>query len=178
MTKGAVTGKLHAIIIDPNDVFTLCWSSGTTAEPKGCPLSHNNWLLSILSGGAEMPQETCLEQKIEDIVCQWNGLVKKRMFGGICYLLNGNMCFGIFKDYLIVRMAVDLAAKKLMEENVREFDITGKPMRGWVMVERGSWKNQQELVKWLDVGKSFALSLPSKLKKRRSLEEIYYRDRK
>jgi TfoX/Sxy family transcriptional regulator of competence genes len=119
-----------------------------------------------------------LEQEIEDIVSQWDGLVKKKMFGGICYLLNGNMCFGIFKDYLIVRMAVELAAKKLMEENVREFDITGKPMRGWVMVERGSWENQKELVQWLDVGKSFASSLPCKLRKRKSLEEIYYRDRK
>ena len=44
MTKGEVTGKLDQIRIDPNDVFTLCWSSGTEAEPKGCPLSHNNWL--------------------------------------------------------------------------------------------------------------------------------------
>ncbi len=44
MSQGAVTGKLDAIRIDPNDVFTLCWSSGTEAEPKGCPLSHNNWL--------------------------------------------------------------------------------------------------------------------------------------
>ncbi|MDD2672646.1 MAG: class I adenylate-forming enzyme family protein [Syntrophales bacterium] len=44
MSKGAVTGKLDSIRIDPNDAFTLCWSSGTEAEPKGCPLSHNNWL--------------------------------------------------------------------------------------------------------------------------------------
>jgi len=44
MTRGPVTGKLDGIKIDPNDVFTLCWSSGTEAEPKGCPLSHNNWI--------------------------------------------------------------------------------------------------------------------------------------
>lgn len=44
MSKGPVTGKLDKIRIDANDVFTLCWSSGTEAEPKGCPLSHNNWL--------------------------------------------------------------------------------------------------------------------------------------
>ncbi len=41
MSKGPVTGKLDHIFIDANDVFTLCWSSGTEAEPKGCPLSHN-----------------------------------------------------------------------------------------------------------------------------------------
>lgn len=125
-----------------------------------------------------MSHEDSLEQKVEDRVFQWPGLVKKRMFGGICYLLNGNMCFGIFKGHLIVRMAADLAAKKLMETNVRCFDITGKPMTGWVMVEKGSWSHQKELAAWLDIGKSFALSLSGKLKKGRSLEEIYYRDRK
>ncbi len=44
MSNGHVTGKLDKILINANDVFTLCWSSGTEAEPKGCPLSHNNWL--------------------------------------------------------------------------------------------------------------------------------------
>lgn len=44
MTKGEITGKVDQIHIDPNDIFTLCWSSGTEAQPKGCPLSHNNWL--------------------------------------------------------------------------------------------------------------------------------------
>lgn len=44
MAKGEVTGKLDRVIIDANDAFTLCWSSGTEARPKGCPLSHNNWI--------------------------------------------------------------------------------------------------------------------------------------
>ena len=44
MAKGPVTGNLDKIHIDANDIFTLCWSSGTEAQPKGCPLSHNNWL--------------------------------------------------------------------------------------------------------------------------------------
>ena len=43
MAKGKVTGKLDKVNIDANDAFTLCWSSGTEAQPKGCPLSHNNW---------------------------------------------------------------------------------------------------------------------------------------
>lgn len=47
MSQGKITGILDTIHIDPNDVFTLCWSSGTEAEPKGCPLSHNNWLYQV-----------------------------------------------------------------------------------------------------------------------------------
>jgi TfoX/Sxy family transcriptional regulator of competence genes len=125
-----------------------------------------------------MPYNTTLEDKIEDIVQQWESIEKKKMFGGICYLINGNMCFGVWKDYLIVRMAPELAAKKLNNDHVREFDITGKPMKGWVMVEKGSWKKRDELVIWLDIGKSFALALPKKSPKRKSLEEIYYRSQR
>ena len=124
-----------------------------------------------------MAYNEALEKQIEDIALQWDGLEKKKMFGGICYLINGNMCFGIFKDYLIVRMAADLAKDMLMGEHVREFDITGRPMKGWVMVEKGSWGKKAELTRWLDIGRSYALGLPKKAKKKKSLEEIYYRDR-
>jgi acyl-CoA synthetase (AMP-forming)/AMP-acid ligase II len=57
MSKGEVTGRLDDIVIDANDVLTLCWSSGTEAQPKGCPLSHNNWynqsLAQIQTAGIE-----------------------------------------------------------------------------------------------------------------------------
>ncbi len=122
-----------------------------------------------------MPYNTTLEDKIEDIVPQWDGLEKKKMFGGICYLVNGNMAFGVWKDSLIVRMAPDLAVEKLKDAQVREFDVTGKPMKGWVMVEKGSWDKKYELAGWLHIGRSFALSLPKKIRKGSSLEEIYYK---
>jgi TfoX/Sxy family transcriptional regulator of competence genes len=116
-----------------------------------------------------------LEEKIEVIVSPWDNLEKKKMFGGICYLVNGNMCFGIWKDYLIVRMAADLAAEKLMDANVKTFDITGKPMKGWVMIQKASWSNRDELLHWLENGRSFALTLPVKAKKEKTLEDVYYR---
>jgi len=119
-----------------------------------------------------MPHNTALEDLIEDIFSEGN-LEKKKMFGGICYLINGNMSFGILKDYLIVRMAPVLAAEKLNNEHVRAFDLTGKPLKGWVMVEKGSWNIRDELAGWLDIGRSFALSLPKKSPKRKSIEEIY-----
>jgi len=125
-----------------------------------------------------MPYSTTLEDKIEDITVSWDSLEKKKMFGGICYLLNGNMCFGVWKDYLIVRMAPELAAEKLNSDYVREFDITGKPMKGWVMVENGSWEKRDQLSIWLDIGRSFALSLPRKPPPGKSLEEVYYRNQR
>lgn len=126
-----------------------------------------------------MPYDTTLENLIEDIVYQWDSIEKKKMFGGICYLINGNMGFGIWKDYLIVRMTPGLAAKELdSNENARAFDLTGKPMKGWVTVEKDSWNNTDELARWLHIGKSFALSLPKKSPKRKSLEEIYYKSKR
>jgi TfoX/Sxy family transcriptional regulator of competence genes len=123
-----------------------------------------------------MSYDTILEKKIEDITLSWETLEKKKMFGGICYLINGNMSFGIWKDNLIVRMAPELAVEKLKDQHVKEFDITGKPMKGWVMVEKEAW--QKNLVAWLDIGRSFATALPKKIKKKKSLEEIYYQTRR
>jgi hypothetical protein len=105
---------------------------------------------------------TKLEEKIDAAVKRWQNVEKKKMFGGVCYLLKGNMAFGIYKDSLIVRMDRDLAEKSLQGRNVRPFDITGRPMAGWVMVQEAGWKGAVGLAKWIEAGKRFALSLPEK----------------
>lgn len=121
------------------------------------------------------PYNTALEDLIDEVFPDGT-LEKKMMFGGMCYLINGNMSFAVWKDYLIVRMAPEHAAEELKHDHVRAFDLTGRPMKGWVMVEQCSWKERDELGRWLNMGKSFALSLPKKSSKKKSLEEIYYRN--
>jgi len=121
-----------------------------------------------------MSYNTDLENLIEDILSNDN-IEKKKMFGGVCYLINGNIAFGVWKDYLIVRMAAELADEELNNGHVRAFDLTGKPMKGWVMVEKGSWNKSYELTRWIDIGRTFAVSLPKKIAKKKTLEEIYYR---
>ena len=66
-----------------------------------------------------MSYDTILEKKIEDVTLSWETLEKKKMFGGICYLINGNMSFGIWKDNLIVRMAPELAVEKLKDQKCK-----------------------------------------------------------
>jgi len=109
-----------------------------------------------------MPYNATLEAMIDAAAKRWQGLEKKKMFGGVCYLLKGNMCFGIYKDGLIVRMDKEQGAESLKDRNVLPFDITGKPMAGWVMVAEAGWKSEAGLAKWLGIGKRFALSLPEK----------------
>lgn len=111
---------------------------------------------------------TKLEEKIDAALKQWQNVEKKKMFGGVCYLLKGNMAFGIYKDSLIVRMDKDQWVQSLKDRNVTPFDITGRPMAGWVMVQEAGWKNAAGLSKWMEVGKRFALSLPEKKGKGRT----------
>jgi TfoX/Sxy family transcriptional regulator of competence genes len=108
---------------------------------------------------------TKLEEKIDAAAKRWQNVEKKKMFGGVCYLLKGNMAFGIYKDSMIVRMDKEQGAQSLKDRNVEPFDITGKPMAGWVMVKEAGWKSAAGLVKWLGIGKKFALSLPEKKSK-------------
>jgi hypothetical protein len=109
-----------------------------------------------------MPYNAKLEEKIDAAAKRWQNMEKKKMFGGICYLLKGNMCFGIWRDFLIVRMDREQGEQSLKNANVRPFDITGKPMAGWVMVKEAGWKSEAGLAKWIGIGKQFALSLPEK----------------
>jgi TfoX/Sxy family transcriptional regulator of competence genes len=113
-----------------------------------------------------MPYNTTLEEKIDAAAKRWQNVEKKKMFGGVCYLLRGNMAFGIYKDSLIVRMDKEQGEKSLNDRNVKPFDITGRPMAGWIMVQEAGWNGAAGLAKWIKVGKQFALSLPEKTAKR------------
>ena len=121
-----------------------------------------------------MAYNTKLEEKIDAAAERWQNVEKKKMFGGICYLIKGNMCFGIWKDFLIVRMGKEQGEQSLKNANVLPFDITGKPMAGWIMIKEAGWKGKAALDKWMGIGKQFALSLPEKkgkAKKTKTLRE-------
>ena len=103
-----------------------------------------------------------IETRIRKIVSGWKNTEDKKMFGGICHLLNGNMFCGVHKDFLILRLGPDNAEDALKLPNVRPFDITGKPMKGWVMVAENGFKGDKELRNWLNQTKKFVETLPMK----------------
>ncbi len=90
------------------------------------------------------------------------GLTEKRMFGGLTYMLGGNMCCGVHKGELIVRVGPSLYADALARPGARPMDITGRPMNGWVFVGPDGWRTEKGLRRWVDQGAAFALSLPPK----------------
>ena len=79
-------------------------------------------------------------------------------------MLKGNLCFGIIKDYLIVRLGKALAEEKLKLKDVLPFDITGRPMKAWVMVDKNSYKIEEQLRDWLEAGRDFTETLPLKVR--------------
>jgi TfoX/Sxy family transcriptional regulator of competence genes len=88
--------------------------------------------------------------------------VEKKMFGGVGFLLNGNMACGVHKENMIVRVDPEKHEKLLKKSHARIFDITGKPMKGWFIVEPEGLKTDKQLNTWIKEGVEFALTLPPK----------------
>jgi TfoX/Sxy family transcriptional regulator of competence genes len=88
--------------------------------------------------------------------------VEKKMFGGVGFLLHGNMAVGVYKEEMIVRVDPQKHEKLLKKPHARIFDITGRPMKGWLMVEPDGCKTAKQLNAWIKEGVEFALTLPAK----------------
>ena len=109
-----------------------------------------------------MAYNEAIEGRIKNVVSIWENTDSKKMFGGICHLLNGNMFCGVYKDFLILRLGEENAERALRLSFVKPFDITGRPMKGWVMVEENGFKKEEELEAWLNQAKAFVDTLPEK----------------
>jgi TfoX N-terminal domain len=103
-----------------------------------------------------------LAERIRGALGRRKGLLEKKMFGGVAFLLNGNMCVGIHKSDLIVRLAPEETDAALAQAHTRQFDLTGRPMKGWILVEQTGLKTAAQLNKWVQVAAKYAGSLPAK----------------
>lgn len=104
-----------------------------------------------------------IEHKIDGVVLEKVLLIKRKMFGGVCYLLNGNISFGIYKEYMIVRVGDEERADNLIDnKDILPFDITGKKMKGWIMVHNRLLNSEEEIERWARMGLDFAATLPGK----------------
>jgi TfoX/Sxy family transcriptional regulator of competence genes len=104
-----------------------------------------------------MAYDEVLADRVRDLA----GLPEKKMFGGIAFLLNGNMAVGVHGDDLIVRVAKTDHEACLAEPGARPFDMTGKPMTGWLLVS-GDVLDDDVLAAWVGRGTAYAGSLPPK----------------
>lgn len=103
-------------------------------------------------------------QLAERIRSELNGtpFVEKKMFGGVGFLINGNLACGVNKEDMIVRVDPKRHPSLLKKPHVRPFDMSGRPMKGWLVVEADGVKTEKQLNRWIKEGVEFASSLPAK----------------
>jgi hypothetical protein len=117
---------------------------------------------NLKSKASTMAFDQSLAARIREGLVPVAGITEKKMFGGIAFLLNGNICVGVWGDSLIVRLDIEEGAAALYEPHVREFDGTGRPMRGWILVDPAGIEEDLALKEWLFRGCEFVKTLPAK----------------
>ncbi|HSJ16527.1 MAG TPA: TfoX/Sxy family protein [Solirubrobacterales bacterium] len=103
-----------------------------------------------------------LAERVRDVLALRDDLVERRMFGGIAFLLAGNMACGALGDELIVRVGPQEYGRAQSEPHTRPFDFTGRPMKGFVVVSPQGIEADDALAAWVEAGADFAASLPPK----------------
>ena len=110
-----------------------------------------------------MPYNQPLAQRIRILLEGRPELIEKKMFGGVGFILHGNLACGVQGDSLIVRVGAENHAAALSRPFVSPFMVTGnKPMAGWVLVSLEGLADDRELQKWVEQGYAYAQSLPIK----------------
>ncbi len=113
-----------------------------------------------------MAYDEALAERIREILGKSKSITERKMFGGICFMLDGKMIGGVLKNDLIVKIGAENHEKAVAQKHVRPFDFTGKPMVGFIYVAPAGLKSKKDLAKWVEMGKAHAKSLPPKKKKK------------
>ena len=109
-----------------------------------------------------MAASKLLVERVRHLLSRRREITEKKMFGGVCFLLNGNMLVAVWDDSLIARLGIEQAIIALKEPDVRAMDLTGRPMKGWIIVEPDGIDSDRRLTHWIDLSTTFARTLPAK----------------
>lgn len=109
-----------------------------------------------------MAYDQALAARLREVLGDNPEISERQMFGGIAFMLSGNMAVGVSKDDLMVRIEPETQDEALAQPGVRVFDMTGRPMKGWILVAPEATEDDAELERWVDAGIDFAGSLPPK----------------
>ena len=109
-----------------------------------------------------MAYDEALASRVRETLGENPEITERKMFGGIAFMLSGNMAVGVSKDDLMVRIDPDDQDEALAQAGVRAFDMTGRPMKGWILVAPEATEDDAALLRWVEAGLDFAGSLPPK----------------
>ncbi len=109
-----------------------------------------------------MAYDEGLAQRIREALEDRTDVSEKKMFGGLAFLLSGNMCVGVVKSEMMVRVGPDHYEEAVRQPHARKMDFTGRPMKGFVYVACDGFESDADLRRWVARGVRFAGSLPGK----------------
>ena len=110
-----------------------------------------------------MAYDTELADRVREQLASERAVSEKKMFGGLAFLIGGNMAVAVsHRGGLIVRVGEEAYEAALEEPHAQVFDMSGRPMRGWVFVEADGLANDDDVAAWVSRGAAFAASLPAK----------------
>ena len=112
-----------------------------------------------------MASDQQLVDRLSKLLSGHPGVEPKRMFGGVCFMLNGNMCIGVHKTSLIVRIGEEQAEALMRQTHVKPMDLTGKVMKGWATIVPEGVRRDADLARFVDVALAFVATLPAKATK-------------
>lgn len=116
-----------------------------------------------------MAYDEQLAERVRAVLDGQPGLTERKMFGGLAFMLAGNMCVGVEHDRLMVRLGQDLYEEALTRPHAAPMDLTGRPMKGFVFVAPGGISTPAALREWVDLGAQFCRTLPAKKAKKAQL---------
>jgi TfoX/Sxy family transcriptional regulator of competence genes len=109
-----------------------------------------------------MAYDEALAEKTRQLMKEIPGFNEKKMFGGVGFMINGNMACGVNENNLIVRVGAENYETSLKEPFVSQFDMIGRAMKGWVVVAEEGVRSRDNLKEWAWKGVSIAQALPKK----------------
>ncbi|HJU75185.1 MAG TPA: TfoX/Sxy family protein [Gemmatimonadaceae bacterium] len=102
-----------------------------------------------------------LAARLRTLLATRQDVQEKQMFGGVAFLVRGSMCVGVHKDDLIVRLDPEATERALTRAHTRRFDLTGRPMKGWILVEPKGLRNDAALGAWIGMALEYVAKLPA-----------------
>ena len=109
-----------------------------------------------------MAYDEGLAERLRDEFAERYDVIEKKMFGGLAFMVSGQMCCGIIKDTLMARVGPDQYLKSLAKKHVSEMDFTGKAMKGLVYIAPEGIESDKELKYWVELSLAFIKTLPPK----------------
>ncbi len=109
-----------------------------------------------------MAYDEALAERISSLLSGRRDIEEKKMFGGLAFLLSGNMCCGVAKERLMLRLGPEGAQAALDEEHAEPMDFTGRPMKSMIYVAAAGYESDEDLASWVDRAVAFAETLPPK----------------